>query len=402
MFIEKDLLKKIDRFKFYKDGIDIRTGEVVETLDRYQKYGWIKRTELYDWNWPNQLTAQKSIQSNIEQSQRSRSTQRKKFYGSQLTVTPFSKDQCCYTSKSIFGCFDYSSIRVDKMQYSFLKKNFIHQELKKNLKCNQNKFNWNIMVFDFIEFMPYLSKFLIGLNYKNYKLEITSLAIQKKSGNCLDSGNKQKSSTYKELGDDYVKVEDDSVVMKSLKDHIVEDNSLFILNFKEDLGLNFDEGQLALCYKYTEIVKEVTESTPAHLYGVAAFAFNHNTKFLLNMYNHQHHGQHWETVKEHSLLSPEKSEKLFKGEQNYIKMQEENLDTLAAEKGTPLLSKENSGGSGSDDSLGRDSNMIENSGLIIDGMVYPGKTIDQLDVISSSLVMEYKKDTDGNIDFNIH
>jgi hypothetical protein len=45
---------------------------------------------------------------------------------------------------------------------------------------------------------------------------------------------------------------------------------------------------------------------------------------------------------------------------------------------------------------------LAKSGLIIDGMVHPGKSLDNLDLLGNNMVMEYKKSDDGKIDFSIN
>ena len=235
-----------------------------------------------------------------------------------------------------------------------------------------DKFNWNILIFDFIEFMPYLGKFLLGLNYKNFKLEITSLAIQKKANkNCMLCESAKKPS-YKELGDDYIQVEDHSIVMKNLRDHIVEGNSLFILDFKEDLGLNFSEGQVAIAYRFIQ-----NSSDQSKIFeGVAAFSFSKDTKFLLNFYNHRHHGQYWEAEDTNDMhnVDPEQND-------GSIELNSELVTSYNSAPGETSLAK---------------------SGLIIDGMVHPGKSLDNLDLLGNNMVMEYKKSDDGKIDFSIN
>jgi hypothetical protein len=104
-----------------------------------------------------------------------------------------------------------------------------------------------------------------------------------------------------------------------MKDHIIEGNSLFLLDFKKDLGLEFKSGQIAINYKFVQKgIPDCEQSAPlTELTGVAAFTFNEKTKFLLNFYNHQHHGQHWESANKEGIMSPQKrklSSKDLKGE----------------------------------------------------------------------------------------
>lgn len=74
--------------------------------------------------------------------------------------------------------------------------------------------------------------------------------------------------------------------------HVVRDNSLFIVDFKKDLGISFSEGQIAVGYTFSP---NNSNPNPNELpiCGIAAFNFNSKTRFLLNFANQKTHGTVW-------------------------------------------------------------------------------------------------------------
>ena len=94
---------------------------------------------------------------------------RQRFKGTSLTITPSGK--CGYVCKSIMGC---KSLRVDNNTHKFHDNDLLAYFSKDKKKLGSF---WNFVVFDFIEWQPYINRFLIGLNYSNKVLEIQSAMV---------------------------------------------------------------------------------------------------------------------------------------------------------------------------------------------------------------------------------
>lgn len=63
-------------------------------------------------------------------------------------------------------------VRVDNLIQRLVKKQHVSYFMRKNADCK-----WNSVWFDFIEFMPYLLNFLIGLNYPHKLVIKKAVAI---------------------------------------------------------------------------------------------------------------------------------------------------------------------------------------------------------------------------------
>jgi len=83
---------------------------------------------------------------------------------------------------------------------------------------------WNSLWFDFLDFMPTLTKFLIGLNYTS-KLRICRAAIFECEVPQID-------------------------ITRRLNELRSRENSLYIIDFRDDLGINSLSGYLVVVYEF--------------------------------------------------------------------------------------------------------------------------------------------------------
>jgi hypothetical protein len=238
----------------------LRTMDDGTIMEAWRAPGYIPRTESWFSEWYNSQSVEKTFNKNLEHA--STMGSRDTFKGTSITITP--SGSCCYVFCSILGC---KSLRVDNVTSKFHKNDLVHYFSKKNKGAGSY---WNFVIFDFMEWQPYLNRFLIGLNYHNYDLIITSAVVQSKSN------SKQ-----------VVKVDN------AIASHIIRNNTLWIVDFKKDLGISFSSGQIAVGYQF---VPNAYNPDPNELptCGVSAFEFNDCTKFLLNFYNHKTHGTVWQ------------------------------------------------------------------------------------------------------------
>lgn len=170
------------------------------------------------------------------------------------------------------------------------------------------------MIFDFIECSPYLNRFLLGMNYSNFELVITSAAVQPRgSTSNVKNQVSNESDNLKGLNSG------DTALVQKLKEHVVKGNTLYIIDFEKDLQLGFKNGQIALAYEFRrKLTKEEQENLPTqageeeeetqlnsskdsvcHYRGIAAFNFNTHTKFLLNMINSKSSGYVWKDTEKY-------------------------------------------------------------------------------------------------------
>lgn len=139
-------------------------GEIQES---WRADGYIPRLESWHSVWYNSQTVKKTFAKNLEHS--SEMLSRDTFKATSLTITPGSS--CGAICCTILGC---KSLRVDNNTHNFHKNDLMHYFSKENKKTGSY---WNFVVFDFMEWQPYLNRFLVGLNYSNYNLQITSAVV---------------------------------------------------------------------------------------------------------------------------------------------------------------------------------------------------------------------------------
>lgn len=383
LFIHPAMLKKFNHNR-ERDGWNWKhNGKPIDEFEEYKKYGWVNREKMWEYKWPNALTAEVSLKKNTDGWCHDRANDKNKFFGSQLIVTP-GKSLC----KPITGCFAVDSLRVDKMTSGFHKYNFANHKIKETILANK-PMNWNIMIFDFIETAPYLNRFILGMNYSNFELKITSALIQP-SGK--KSSKSQVQNMREEVSHEHAITNEEEELISKLNQHIVKGNSLYIIDFEEDLKLGYEKGQFAIGYCFVKKEgsegqappAEQTESTPLNsnnenIYyrGIAAFEFNTSTKFLLNIINCKTSGYVWKDSSD--------DDKHFEEEQPQHRLAVNEHKSLNE---TVELGKTGENG------------CIVN-GNVIKHLNFEGlQQSKQYNVKSSDLVMEYKMDESGKIRFS--
>ena len=271
-------------------------------FNTFESAGWIEKTSIFDSYWAN--TGLHELMHTKQIGSRTYAEYRGRFFANQITLTP-GKDLC----KAIMGCGGQRSLRVDKITSAIHKNNFFGKKLKESCTDPSKGFPWNILVFDFIEKMPYLCKFILGMNYSNVQLVITAAALQNKLN--TSQINKVKNEEKNNSGDDNVQ----KLLIEKLNTHIVKGNTLFIIDFKEDMGLDYKKGQMAIAFEFRkkltaeEISKKTNttktadnenapliandKSTEVLFKGISCFKFEKNTKFLLNVLTAESHGCFW-------------------------------------------------------------------------------------------------------------
>lgn len=228
--------------------------------DQWGKQGYLPLDDYFTGEWYDSQTVEKTLMKNLEHS--TSNVSEFKFKGTAMTVTAGSSggDICC----SIMGC---KSLRPDNNNSMFFKNKMVHYFKKKH---HTQASNWNIIDFDFPEWQPDINLFLIGLNYNNYDLSIKNCIVQSKDRNTeivdLDS---------------------------KISSHIVKNNSLWLIDFKTELGLPFKEGQIAFQFSFTPNSNHVNQKD-ATIEGICGFMFDDKTAFILNFHNHKEQGKVWE------------------------------------------------------------------------------------------------------------
>lgn len=150
----------------------------------------------------------------------------------------------------ILGC---NTLRVDNLTSDLIDQNELEFFMREF-----SRMNWNMIWYDFIDFSPYLTKFMIGLNYTNHELKIIEASLTKGSWNSIDVT--QRANQILQL---------------------CRSNTLFIIDFTEDFDLyelNIKYGTFKVTYEYGLKGGEMTRSS-------SSFVFSRRTKFLLNMDN---------------------------------------------------------------------------------------------------------------------
>lgn len=191
------------------------------------------------------------------------------------------------------------SIRPDNLAGKLAKDRKLEYFFRKN-----SKENWNFLWFDFVEFTPYLNRYLLGLNYTNFELRVKKAAVR----------NSKKKVDVTRIVQNFVEMS--------------RNNSLFIVEFESDFKLDYIDirnGWFTLFYEFVE--KNTGESTT----GICNFKFKKSTKFLLNMINKDSQGEKYETGgelkgafhgKEHYRISE------GDGELDKFKLKRKNDDVL--------------------------------------------------------------------------
>lgn len=131
------------------------------------EHGYHELKQQFASTWYDSQTVENTLKENL--SHASTDGDRQRFKGTSLTITPSGK--CGYVCKSIMGC---KSLRVDNNTHKFHDNDLLAYFSKDKKKLGSF---WNFVVFDFIEWQPYINRFLIGLNYSNKVLEIQSAMV---------------------------------------------------------------------------------------------------------------------------------------------------------------------------------------------------------------------------------
>ena len=115
-------------------------------------------------------------------------------------------------------CIGREPLRVDNLVRRLTTKDSIDMFLRDHAELP-----WNSIWFDFIDFMPVLVKYMIGLNYP-YKLKISYAAVLRRKKEPFE-------------------------VTKLVSSFVRRRNSLYLVNLKNDLELKKWGGYLLVCYE---------------------------------------------------------------------------------------------------------------------------------------------------------
>ena len=144
-----------------------------------------------------------------------RNSYQNKFFNSQMTLTPMINSR----KRDYFWlCIGREPLRVDNLVRRLTTKDSIDMFLRDHAELP-----WNSIWFDFIDFMPVLVKYLIGLNYP-YQLKIVYAAVLKR-----------KQEPFEVTG--------------HVQSFVRRNNSLYLVNLKNDLELKKWGGYLLVCYE---------------------------------------------------------------------------------------------------------------------------------------------------------
>lgn len=116
-------------------------------------------------------------------------------------------------------------VRVDNLTQRLVKKQYMSYFMRDNCECQ-----WNSVWFDFIEFLPYLINFLIGLNYPHTLKIVKALII------------------YHDTKYGVGRVQFD--VTAKIKQLVQRGNTCYLVNIKKDLELEVWGGGLMVVYEY--------------------------------------------------------------------------------------------------------------------------------------------------------
>lgn len=253
----------------------------------FSSNGFFPRNDKFVDQWHNTNNPDKLMEKNIKHL-KDKSNIGYKFVNSQIVLTP-QVSGCKGIMKLLVGC---NPVRVDNLVSNLFKGNKIDYFLREH-----SKEKWNVMAFDFFDYNPYLNRYLIGLNYRNYKLRIIKAVIR---------------------GDGkLVEVTEDAKKILEMG----RENSFFVIRFEKDFNLKevgISSGYFTMVYEYFEEGKEGEKKS-----GICNFSFKKNTKFLLNMINIEEQGEIIDNGEAKGAINEDKHYKgISGGDQELVKLKD--------------------------------------------------------------------------------
>lgn len=267
----------------------------------FHQTGYFDRNNYLDNTWHNTNKKEILFEKNL-QNVREKENLQEKLINSQMTLTP--KADSCKDKLGVVFC--KNPIRVDNLTSTMIKGN----ELEFFMRERAGE-KWNLIWFDFLEYTPYLLKYLVGLNYTNYQFNIQKAVIK---------GKKKK------------KVVDVTEQAKRLLT-MSRTNSFYVVEFEKDFDLKkskISKGWFTMFYTYWD--KDKGESSKVS--GLANFEFKKNSKYLLNMMNVEEEGEIFEPgVEVNGMIVEGKNLKMKMGnDEELVKLKKKKRGVLVYKK----------------------------------------------------------------------
>lgn len=236
----KRILLVVDRYLFnYGEHL----GEKREH-NFFTSKGIFKRDDMLECRWHDKGDTKEIILANSCYI-RERPNQHMLFI-CQYILTP--QSSCKDITKYIFGM---DRLRVDQKQYCLLRGQTLHYAIRDAA----DDCNLSLVMLDFVHYEPYISHFLIGVNFTR-KLNIINASIY--------SRGKSMDVTYR------------------ARQLVRSGNSLWVINFKRDFGLENAEGLFYVAFSFEDGAADGNAKPEEKVLVDPPFEFKSGTQYLLN------------------------------------------------------------------------------------------------------------------------